>query len=204
MQYLISIALGYLLGCSSMAWYLAKLNKVNIRGGGTGNLGASNATLLMGWKAGILTTVHDVGKSMLAVWLARMLFPDAAFAGAAAGMACVLGHIFPFYLGFRGGKGFASYIGTIVMLDIRFALVILVLVVAVTVLSDYIVAGTTLTIVASPIYFGIRSGSWILAAILGVATAVMLFKHRANYVRIFRGEEPGLRSAIRGDHRVKK
>ena len=204
MQYLISIALGYLLGCSSMAWYLAKLNKVNIRGGGTGNLGASNATLLMGWKAGILTTVHDVGKSMLAVWLARMLFPDAAFAGAAAGMACVLGHIFPFYLGFRGGKGFASYIGTIVMLDIRFALVILVLVVAVTVLSDYIVAGTTLTIVASPIYFGIRSGSWILAAILGVATAVMLFKHRANYVRILRGEEPGLRSAIRGDHRVKK
>lgn len=203
MAYIISIALGYLLGCSSMAWYLAKLSNVNIRGGGSGNLGASNVTVLLGWKAGVLTTIHDVGKAMLAMWLAKLLFPDAPHIGAVAGMAVVLGHIFPFYLGFRGGKGFASYIGVILMLDWKFALVILALVVLVTVLSDYIVAGTTLTIVASPIWFGIRSGSWLLAAILGVGTVVMLFKHRANYVRIFKGEELGLRGAIRGDNRVK-
>ena len=203
MQYLISIVLGYFIGCSSMAHYLANLNKVNIRSGGSGNLGASNVTVLMGWKAGVLTTVHDVGKAMVAVWLAQTLL-DAPYVGAAAGMACVLGHIFPFYLGFRGGKGFASYIGTILMLDWKFAVTIIFLVVVVTILSDYIVAGTTLTIVASPIYFGIRTGSWLLIAILCVGTAVMLFKHRANYVRIFRGEELGLRSAIRGDNRVKK
>lgn len=203
MAYIISIALGYLLGCSSMAWYLAKLNNVNIRGGGSGNLGGSNVTVLMGWKAGVLTTVHDVGKAMIAVWLAQLLFPDTAWIGAVAGMAAVLGHIFPFYLGFRGGKGFACYIGAILMLDWKFALIIIASVVLVTVLSDYIVAGTTLTIVASPIYFGIRCGSWMLAAILCVATVVMLFKHRENYVRIFRGEELGLRSAIRGDNRVK-
>lgn len=203
MQYIISIALGYLLGCSSMAWYLSKLSNVNIRGGGSGNLGASNVTVLLGWKAGVLTTIHDVGKAMLAMWLASVLFPDAPHIGAAAGMAVVLGHIFPFYLGFRGGKGFASYIGVILMLDWKFALVILALVVLVTVLSDYIVAGTTLTIVASPIWFGIRCGSWLLAAILCVGTVVMLFKHRANYVRIFKGEELGLRGAIRGDNRIK-
>lgn len=203
MQYLISIVIGYLIGCSSMAWYLAKLNNVNIRGGGSGNLGGSNVTVLMGWKAGILTTVHDVGKAMIAVWLAQTLF-DVPHVGAVAGMACVLGHIFPFYLGFRGGKGFASYIGTIMMLDLKFAIVIIAAVVVVTILSDFIVAGTTLTILASPVYFGIRTGSWLLIAILCVGTVVMLFKHRANYVRIFRGEELGLRSAIRGDNRVKK
>lgn len=204
MAYIISIALGYLLGCSSMAWYLAKLNNVNIRSAGSGNLGGSNVTVLLGWRAGILTVVHDVGKSMIAVGLARLLFPDAPYVGAVAGMASVMGHIFPFYLGFSGGKGFASYIGTILMLDWKFALIIIASVAVVTVVTNYIVAGTTLTIVASPIYFGIAFGSWVLAAILGVGTVVMVYKHRANYVRIFRGEEIGLRSAIRGDKRVKK
>lgn len=204
MQYIISILIGYLLGCSSMAYYLSKLNNVNLRGGGSGNLGGSNVTLLLGWKAGILTTVHDVAKSMIAVGLAQFLFPDAPYVGAVAGIASVLGHIFPFYLGFSGGKGFASYIGTILMLDWKFAIIIIASVVVVTVVTNYIVAGTTLTIVSSPIYFGITAGSWVLAAILCVGTLVMIYKHRANYVRIFRGEEIGLRSAIRGDKRVKK
>lgn len=202
MRYILVILAAYLLGTSNMAFYLAKLKKADLRGGGSGNLGASNVTVLLGWKAGVLTTIHDVGKAMIAVWLAQTLF-NAPWVGAAAGMACVLGHIFPFYLGFRGGKGFASYIGVILMLDWKFALVIIAAVVVVTVLSDYIVAGTTLTIVASPIYFGIRCGSWMLAAILCVGTVVMLFKHRANYIRIFKGEELGLRGAIRGDNRVK-
>ena len=202
MAYLVAILGGYLLGCSNMALYLGKAKGVDLRAGGSGNLGASNATILMGWRAGVLTAVHDAGKALLAVVLARLVFPDAAFAGAAAGVACVLGHIFPFYMGFRGGKGFASYIGMILALNWKFALVIFVLVVLVTVVTDYIVAGTTLTIVASPVFFGITMG-WITALILGVATAVMLWKHRANYVRIGKGTELGLRGAVRGDNRVK-
>ena len=203
MVYLVAILIGYLLGCSSMAWYLAKLNKVNIRGGGSGNLGGSNVTVLMGWKAGILTTVHDVAKSMLAVWLAQLIFPDVPCAGAVAGVSAVLGHIFPFYLKFKGGKGFASYIGMILVLNWKFALIIIGLVVLVTVVSDYIVMGTTLTVVSSPIYFGLTSGSLLLAGILCVASVVIIYLHRANYVRIYKGTELGLRSAIRGDNRVK-
>ena len=203
MEYLVSAAIGYLLGCSNMAYYLGKRHHVNLRGGGSGNLGASNVTVLMGWKAGVLTTIHDIGKAMLAIWLAQTLL-DGPHMGAVAGMAAVLGHIFPFYLGFRGGKGFASYIGAIVMLDWKFGLAIVFLILVVTLLSDYIVAGTTLTVVASPIYFGITSGSWLVAAAFCVTTGVILWKHRENYVRIFKGTELGLRSAIRGDNRVKK
>ena len=136
MAYLVAILGGYLLGCSNMALYLGKAKGVDLRAGGSGNLGASNATILMGWRAGVLTAVHDAGKALLAVVLARLVFPDAAFAGAAAGVACVLGHIFPFYMGFRGGKGFASYIGMILALNWKFALVIFVLVVLVTVVTD--------------------------------------------------------------------
>lgn len=204
MKYLLVILIGYLLGCSHMAWYLSKLQRVDLRAGGSGNLGGSNVTMLMGWKAGILTTVHDIAKAMMAVWLARLLFPELPNAGAAAGVAAVMGHIFPFYLKFRGGKGFASYIGMILMLNWKFALVIIGLVVLVTVVTDYIVMGTTLTIVSSPIYFGLTSGSWLLVAILCVATFVIIYKHRENYVRIWNRTEHGLRGAIRGDDRVKQ
>ena len=203
MHYLLSAVLGYLLGCSNMALYLSKLHRVDVRQGGSGNLGASNVTMQLGWGAGALTAVHDIGKSVLAVVLARMLLPEAEYAAALAGVASVLGHIFPFYLKFRGGKGFASYLGVILGLDWKFALVILILVAVVTIITDYIVAGTTLTILASPVYLGLTAGL-TAALILCAATAVILWKHRINYVRIWKGTEPGLRGAVRGDDRVKK
>ena len=111
MRYILPVLLGYLLGCSHMAYYIGKLKKLDIRSAGSGNLGASNATVLFGWGSGVLVAVHDIGKAFAAVLLAKWLFPDLEYAGAAAGVACVLGHIFPFYLEFKGGKGLASYYG---------------------------------------------------------------------------------------------
>ena len=124
MKYILVILTGYLLGCSSMAWYLAKLYKADLRGSGTGNLGASNTVVLLGWKAGVLTALHDILKAFLAVLIAGWLFPDLEHGRAAAGVACVLGHIFPFYLTFKGGKGFASFFGMTLALNWRLALVI--------------------------------------------------------------------------------
>ena len=176
MGYAICILLGYLLGSSNMAFYIAKLKKTDLRGGGSGNLGASNATILLGWKAGILVGVHDIAKSLAAVLLARFLFPQLEYIGAAAGVASVLGHIFPFYLKFKGGKGFASYFGMTLALDWRLALVLVAAIVIVTVITDYIVCGTVTTIVAVPTYLGIVKRSWILALILCIATAVIFYK----------------------------
>ena len=67
LPYFAAIIIGYLLGCSSMAFYIAKLKRVDIHRSGTGNLGASNAMVTMGWAAGVLTALHDIGKSVLAV-----------------------------------------------------------------------------------------------------------------------------------------
>ena len=117
--YIPVVLLGYLLGCSNLAWFLAKARGVDIRGKGSGNPGASNAMILMGWKSGILVALHDIGKAALAVFLAQRLFPTLPLAGEAAGAACVLGHLYPFYLRFRGGKGFASYLGMTAMLNWR-------------------------------------------------------------------------------------
>lgn len=201
--YALVILLSYLLGCSSMALYISKLNKVDMRSSGSGNLGASNAMVLMGWKAGIIVAVHDIGKAVIAVVLARHFCPELPFIGAAAGVACVLGHMFPFYLRFRGGKGLASYLGMTLALNWKFALIVMAIVVIVTLISDYIVVGTVTTIIVVPAYMGISTGSFLLAAILCIATTAMLCKHRDNYVRILNGTEIGLRRANRGEHRIK-
>ena len=203
MRYVMAAALGYLLGCSNMAYYLAKWKKADLRSAGSGNLGASNATVLLGWKAGVLVAVHDVGKSLLAVLLAGWLFPSVENIGAVAGVASVLGHIFPFYLKFKGGKGFASYIGMTIALNWKLALCVLAAVVLVTIITDYIVCGTVTTIVAVPVYMAITQG-YLLALILLVGTAVILWKHRENFPRMLNGTELGLRSAIRGDNKLDK
>ncbi len=202
MAYAIAVLLGYVLGCSNMAWYLARRKKADLRSGGSGNLGASNVTVLLGWKAGVLTAAHDIGKSALAVVLARWLFPETEYAAAAAGIASVLGHIFPFYLKFKGGKGFASYFGMTLALNWRLGLVLAAVAILVTFVTDYIVCGTVSTIVTVPVYMLITSG-WLLAAILCIGTLVILYKHRENYPRMLNGTELGLRSALRGENRLK-
>lgn len=203
MEYALVILLAYLLGCSNMALYISQIKKLDLRAGGSGNLGASNATALMGWRAGATVAVHDIGKSALAVVLAKLMFPQLPLIGAVAGVASVLGHIFPFYLKFKGGKGFASYIGMTLALNWKLALVIMALVLIVTLITDYIVVGTTLTILSVPTYLGIAEHSILLALILCVATVVIIYKHRMNYVRIYKGTEMGLRSVAKGQYKVK-
>lgn len=201
MKYIFAILLGYFLGCSSMSFYLSKWKKVDIRSHGSKNLGASNTMILMGWKAGILVALHDIGKAALAVILAQIMFPNVVNIGAVAGVAAVFGHIFPFYLKFKGGKGFASYMGMTLALNWRFALILIVVVAFITLITDYIVIGTFTTIASVPTYMGFANHSYVLALILLVGTAVILYKHRENIVKLKNGTEIGLRSANRGDHR---
>lgn len=203
MGYAITILLSYLLGSSSMAFYLSKIKSVDVRQNGSGNLGASNTTALLGWGAGVLVAVHDIGKAVLAVVLAKHLFPDLVYIGIVAGVACVLGHIFPFYLGFRGGKGFASFWGMTLALNWKLALMVGILAIIVTLVTDYIALATTMTAVVVPVYTAFEFHNLVPLLIMLIATLVMIWKHWENYIRIFKGEEIGLRSAASGKHRIK-
>ena len=198
--YIAILLLAYLMGCSNMALYLSKYKGVDLRAAASKNLGASNAMVLMGWGPGVIVAVHDIGKALLAVVLARHFGQGLPFIAAAAGVACVLGHMFPFFLRFRGGKGFASYLGMTLALNWKFALLLMVTVALVTFISDYIVVGTVTTVVLVPAYMAFTHGLYF-SAILCIATAAILIKHRENYVRIYRGTEIGLRKANRGEHR---
>ena len=202
MKYLFAAAIGYLMGCSNLTYFLGKAKGIDARKNGSGNLGASNAAVLMGWGAAVAVALHDGGKAALAVWLCQFLFPELEFVGAVAGIASVLGHIFPFYLGFRGGKGLASYVGMTIALDWRVAIGVLVLGVIITVATDYIALATISVATVVPIVMGILTGSWALAGILSVGTVVMYFKHLDNIKRIRMGTEIGLRSTAKGENRM--
>ena len=204
MGYFLAAILGYLLGCSNLAYYLSRAFKRDIRKDGSGNLGASNATVLFGWKAGASVAVHDIGKAVLAVILAKGLFPNLEYAGAAAGVAAVLGHIFPFYLKFKGGKGTASFLGLTLALNWRLALAVILILVLATIITDYIVIGTFSAIVTVPVYMGFFARNLILMAIVCVASFAIFWKHRENIGRMIRREEIGLRSTMRGDKRYDK
>lgn len=202
MYYILIILISYFLGSSSMSYYIAKWKGIDIQNKGSKNLGASNAMIVLGWKSGILVGIHDIAKSALAVILANAIFPHLQYAGAIAGISSVLGHIFPFYLKFKGGKGFASYLGMTMALNWKLGLIICVVIVLATLITDYIVVGTTLTITIVPTVLGIITKSFILSIILLIGTLVIIYKHRMNYVRIVKGTEIGFRSANRGEHRA--
>ncbi len=204
MHYLIVICVGYLLGCSNMALYLGRWKHIDVRSHGSGNPGASNAAIVLGWWAGILTGLHDIFKAWLAVFLAGLFFPSLAYGTTVAGAACILGHIFPVFFQFRGGKGLACYLGMTLALDWRFALILMALTVLITWITDYIVAATALTVLAVPVYLSIQSGSLWPLGILGVVSAVMVYKHWQNIVRIANGTEIGLRATASGKHRQKE
>ena len=204
MELLIVVLMSYLLGTSSMSYYLAKLNQVDIQNKGSKNLGASNAMILMGWKAGILVAVHDAGKAILAIVLAKVLFPDVAYATEIAGVASVVGHVFPFWLKFKGGKGLASFIGMALGLNIFVGIGMIVLLFAVMLITDYIVLGTVSVIVGLPLIMAFVLNNPNGALIVLIASALIGWKHRENYVRIYKGTEIRFRKANKGEYREKK
>jgi len=193
------ILLGYLIGSSSMSFYISKAKKVNLKEEGSKNLGASNTLALMGKKAGLAVLVHDVLKSFLVITIIRLCmhvpYNQVGWLLAIGGVFAVVGHIFPFYLKFKGGKGFASYIGVVMGLDWRLFLGIVVLIVVAAFVTDYIVAGTFSTITVAPVYFLFRQ-EWLVAAILLAGSLLILYKHRENIVSIKNGKEMKVRSAF--------
>ena len=195
LNYLICALIGYLLGCSNMALYISKIKKVDLRAAGSKNLGASNATMLIGKRAGAIVFLHDALKVILAVLLTNWICPDVEYGKIVTATAGVLGHMYPFYLKFQGGKGFASYIGMGFVIDWRFGLAMLIGLGVVALLADWIVAGTFFHITITPVFLFITQG-WISALIAFIASFCIFIKHIENIKRKIKNEETGIREVI--------
>ncbi len=184
------ILVGYLAGCFQTAYIVGKINRhIDIRQYGSGNAGTTNALRVMGLKLGLLTFAGDFLKSFLTVTIVLLLTKD-SLSAIAAGFGVILGHDFPAFLNFRGGKGIASTIGLAFALDYRLGLLSLLIMIVVIAVSRYVSLASLLLCISLPFGFlfwqkpsGVEMCFALWIALLGI------YQHRTNVKRLLNGSE---------------
>ena len=194
--YNLLLVLAYLLGSIPFGLLLAKLfGGSDLRKSGSGNIGATNVARVVGPAAGILTLLLDAAKGALAVWLVGRLSGQSATLIMLAGVVALLGHCFPVWLKFKGGKGVATALGVFLMLAPLAALGAALFFLLVVLLWRYVSLGSVSAAAAMPllVYFLWAPGhAPPLVVIFGTlfVSALVIFKHHANLQRLVDGTEP--------------
>ena len=197
------LIIGYFIGNIETGYIFGKIHKMDIRNYGSGNAGATNTLRVLGAKAGLVVFLGDFCKSLIPCLVVRFIFRDNISLSYIymlyIGLGVVLGHNFPFYLGFKGGKGVASTAGIIMALDIRIAVVCLIVFIITVAITRYVSLGSIFVMIiligmshflvkfsygfgngASPMEFR------LLTAAVGLLS---IFMHRANIKRLLGGTE---------------
>lgn len=204
----IAIVAAYLLGSISFSVLFARLFKgIDIRNHGSGNAGATNTLRVLGKGPAILVLVLDICKGILAVWLGRWLAPDYDWTPALAGLAAVIGHNWPLYFHFKGGKGIATTIGMLATLCFVPSLIAGVVAILSIVFTRYVSLGSLLFVTLTPVVLIIYSAAgWhdYGTAVLIVSIAIWalaVWRHRGNLVKLKNGTENKLGSKSGGKER---
>ncbi len=191
MTYIISAIIGYLFGSIQTSYLLGKiLFKKDIKQMGNGNAGASNATMVFGFKFGAITAVIDALKAVIAIVIVKILFKnslnDTELINLVylCGIMAIIGHNFPFYMKFRGGKGTATLFGVLFAINIWLGLVAVGIFLLAVVITDYIVIGTVALYVVFLVYTIMYSMTPIALIIALIVLFMGTFKHRRNLVDI--------------------
>ena len=206
---LICLLCGYGFGCISTGYLVGKAYHVDIRKYGSGNAGTTNALRTLGWKAGALTYLGDFLKAIIPILLFRnILFADVDYAqllGLYTGLGVGLGHNYPFWLHFKGGKGIAVTTGVMAAFaPLLIPTFIIVFVVAVAI-TRYVSLGSLLLSILFPIWIAIRHPGDIHMLIIGLIYAASAFyTHRANIKRLLNGTENKLGQKVKIDPNQEK
>jgi len=181
--------LSYLLGSVPTGYLLVRASaKRDVREMGSGSTGATNVLRVKGWKTALPVALFDVLKGFLPVFLALRWFDDPAFA-ALCGFAAVLGHCFPFAIGFRGGKGMATSLGAFAAIAWAPCLASLGLFVLVISLTRFVSLGSILAALAFPVVYFAGGGPGPAAAVARASGARGIVRHPTNNGRLVRGTE---------------
>lgn len=183
------VLMGYLMGCFNPAYLFARAKGFDIRETGSGNAGASNAAITMGKGVGVVSALLDIFKAWLAVKLALHLFPALTYAPEIAGTFCILGHIFPVFMHFRGGKGLACLGGVILAFNVKVFLVALLAELLLVLITNYICFAAISMSIIYPILYGFMTARPVGALILALVIPAILYKHIENLRRIRAGTE---------------
>jgi glycerol-3-phosphate acyltransferase PlsY len=185
-----AVVLAYLLGSIPFAFlWSRRWSAVDLRSVGSGNLGAANVMRASGVPSGIAVALLDAGKGALAVALASRLSGNDAAAPAAAGLAAIVGHIYPIWMRFRGGKGVATACGVFSVLTPAAIPAALAIFIGVVWLTRYISLGSVVASLAlPPIAYATGAPAPAVVAAFGAA-AIIVFRHRSNLGRLRTGTE---------------
>lgn len=203
MERIICLVLGYCFGLFQTGYLYSKKHNVDIKKEGSGNSGSTNVLRVMGVKAGAIVFLGDAGKTILACLAVRLLFrgqPDMVNLYVLYGaLGAILGHNYPFYMGFNGGKGIACTAGLLASIDWRLMLICLIVFVIIVAATRYVSLGSLVVVsifVAWMIVFGqmgeygLREGARLEFYGVAGAIAVLAFvRHRANLNRLLHGTE---------------
>jgi glycerol-3-phosphate acyltransferase PlsY len=209
---ILCILVGYCFGLIQTAYIYGKAHGIDIREHGSGNSGTTNALRVLGKKAGLIVFAGDVLKAVAACVIARIVgtlfFPDILYPMILwAGLGVVLGHNFPFYMNFQGGKGIAATAGVILgILDWRIILICLVAFLISVIITRYVSLGSLIVVtlfflsfiflgyggyIINPAEQAAYSGNELIESyvILFIFAALAFYRHKANIVRLIHGEE---------------
>lgn len=200
MLYIMSMVIGYLFGCLHGSQLVGKYKKVDIKKTGVKNSGASNTTILLGWKCGIVVALIDIFKATISILLLLFILHDNGLTDATMitlvyinTFFIIIGHNYPITMNFRGGKGTASIVGAFLAIDWKVAVICIGILIVLALVTDYLVVGVFLMylafVVTTLYFFGTVPA--IIAILLFVISLVM---HRENYLRVFAKEETKLSS----------
>ncbi|MCL1936005.1 MAG: glycerol-3-phosphate 1-O-acyltransferase PlsY [Defluviitaleaceae bacterium] len=185
---ILALLVGYGFGIIQAAYIIGKIRGIDVKNSGSGNLGTTNALRTMGSSAGLLVFIIDVAKAVAAFWLSYNLFGGIVFA-MYAGFGVILGHCFPFYLKFKGGKGIASYVGILFCIHILMASTILAVGVAFLIITKYMSLTSLIIVTISPIFLYLYLFT-TEAIIVNIATTIICFiMHKGNISRLLHGTE---------------
>lgn len=201
------VLIGYVFGLFQTSYLYGRMKGIDIREHGSGNAGATNALRTLGKKAGAITFFGDCFKCVFAVVTVRLLFADygdsgenmGVLLGMYASMGVILGHNFPFYLGFKGGKGIAATAGLYVSLDPVLMLIGAISFIAAVAVTKYVSVGSILVVIellAGVLIYG-SLGKWGLTqphlyemyGITAFLTLLALYRHKKNIKGLLHGTE---------------
>jgi len=197
MKIFICIVSAYLIGALNPAALISKLKHKSLRDKGTGNLGATNTMLVFGKKYGVIVMLLDISKGFFVVKLTSLFVPEIEWLAMAAGFAVVVGHCFPLYLKFKGGKGLAAFAGLVLAYDSLLFLFLLISCVILMLIINHTYILSFYATAFFSIYTVIREDS-LLIILLAVSVSIFVIaKHFSNFVKALKGQDSKIRDYIK-------
>ncbi len=186
MKVLLSILIGYALGSVSFGGIAGRMRGVDPRGQGTGRLGALNTGRALGLTAGVLVFAGDALKGTAAVWVAGLIEPSLSTT-LPAGLAAVVGHLYPVFFRFRGGKGLATSVGVLAVLDYHLLFPPLSVAVGAFILARNIYVAALAGIFIFPFWLVLKEAGWGMISFGFALAGILIFSHRENIRELLLG-----------------